>query len=304
MDYTYLAYMSLFLAFLANELDLFSGGSSNSEEEPEDPHQLYVPEDFSAEIRGTAEGDLLAPAEGEENLAWLLGDGNDTLTGSDGDDYADGEAGDDRLFLEDGNDIAVGMAGNDVISGGDGNDSMLGGEGDDSLAGDAGNDAMGGEAGNDTLMGGAGADAMGGGDGDDWLFGYDDQGSQAEGATGVDGFDTLSGGAGNDRLMLGLGDRGIGGEGDDLFQIDNRLEGTGQIAQITDFADGDRIELLYTPEFDADGNEIAPEVTVTANDEGTAGIIRVGNVTVGEVLGGQGLTAEDIALVREDEDEA
>ncbi|MBL8563365.1 MAG: calcium-binding protein [Gemmobacter sp.] len=301
MDYTYLAYMSLFLALFANELDLFSG--SGADDEAEDPHQLYVPEDFSAEIAGTAGGDLLAPEEGEENLAWLLGDGNDSLTGSDAADYADGEGGDDRLFLEDGDDIAVGMAGNDVIAGGAGNDSMLGGEGEDSLAGDAGNDAMGGEAGNDTLTGGAGADAMGGGEGDDWLFGYDRAGSQAEGTTAVDGFDTLAGGAGNDTLMLGLGDRGIGGEGDDLFQIDNRLEGTGQISQITDFADGDRIELLYRPEFDADGNEIAPEVTVTANSEGTAGIIRVGDVTVGEVLGGQGLSAEDITLVRE-EDEA
>lgn len=263
MDYTYLAYMSLFLALFANELDLFSG-SGDEEEATEDPHQLYVPGDFSAEILGTAEGDLLAPAEGEDNLAWLLGDGNDSLTGSDGNDYADGEGGDDRLFLEDGDDIAVGMAGNDVISGGDGHDSMLGGEGDDSLAGDAGNDAMGGEAGNDTLMGGAG----------------------------------------NDSLMLGLGDRGIGGEGDDLFQIDNRLEGSGQIAQITDFADGDRIELLYTPEYDDEGHEIAPEVTVTANDEGTAGIIRVGDVTIGEVLGGQGLTVEDITLVAEEEDAA
>ena len=303
MDYTYLAYMSLFLALFANELDLFSG-SGDEEEATEDPHQLYVPGDFSAEILGTAEGDLLAPAEGEGNLAWLLGDGNDSLTGSDGNDYADGEGGDDRLFLEDGDDIAVGMAGNDVISGGAGNDSMLGGEDDDSLAGDAGNDAMGGEAGNDTLMGGAGADAMGGGDGDDWLFGYDADGSQAEGSAAVDGFDTLAGGAGNDALMLGLGDRGIGGEGDDLFQIDNRLEGSGQIAQITDFADGDRIELLYTPEYDDEGHEIAPEVTVTANDEGTAGIIRVGDVTVGEVLGGQGLTVEDITLVAEEEDAA
>ena len=47
------------------------------------------------------------------------------------------------------------------------------------------------------------------------------------GSAAVDGFDTLAGGAGNDSLMLGLGDRGIGGEGDDLFQIDNRLEGSG-----------------------------------------------------------------------------
>lgn len=302
MDYTYLAYMSLFLALFANELDLFSG--SGSEEEAEDPHPLYVPEDFSAEIAGTAEGDLLAPAEGEDNLAWLLDDGNDSLTGSDGADYADGEGGDDRLFLEDGDDIAVGMAGNDVIAGGDGHDSMLGGEGEDSLAGDAGHDAMGGDAGNDTLAGGAGADAMGGGEGDDWLFGYDALGSQAEGATEVDGADTLSGGVGNDRLMLGLGDQGTGGEGDDLFQIDTRLEDSERYAMITDYAEGDRIELVYTPAQDEEGQEIEPEVTVTPNEEGTVGIIRVGGTAVGAVMGGQALTAEDITLVPEEEDAA
>ena len=303
MDYTYLAYMSLFLVLFANQLDLFSGDGGGDEAEA-DSHPLYVPEDFSAEIAGTAQGDLLAPDDGAEGLAWLAGDGDDSVTGSGGDDYADGEAGDDRLVMAEGDDIAVGMAGNDVIAGGAGADTLLGGEGTDSLAGDAGQDAIGGEAGNDTLQGGAGADLLGGGDGDDWLFGYDMLGSQAEDATAVDGFDTLSGGAGNDSLMLGLGDRGTGGDGDDLFQIDNRLEDTGQIAQITDFAEGDRIELLYTPEFDADGQEIAPEVTVSPNSDGTAGIIRVGDVTVGEVLGGQGLTAEDITLVREDEDAA
>lgn len=300
MDYTYLAYMSLFMVLFANQLDLFSGSGSD-DEASSSSHSLYTPEDFSAEIEGTEAADEMAPEAGAEGLAWLLGGGDDSLTGSDGEDYADGEAGDDRLFMAGGDDIAVGMAGDDVIAGGAGNDSMLGGDGGDSLAGDAGADVMAGEAGADMLTGGAGADLLGGGEGDDWLFGYDATGSQAEGATAVDGFDTLVGGAGNDALILGLGDQGTGGAGNDLFQIDYRLEETGQIAQITDFSAGDRVELVYTPAYDDAGEEIAPELTVTPNDEGTAGIIRMGDVTVAEVLGGQGLTAEDITLLREDE---
>lgn len=285
MDYTYLAYMSLFLALFANELDLFSGNGDTAEEAED--HPLYVPEDFSAEIAGTTAGDSLTAPEGEDNLAWLLGDGADSLTGSASADYADGGGGNDQLFLADGEDIAVGADGADTLSGGAGADTLAGGNGDDRLSGDAGNDALVGEAGNDTLLGGDGSDVLLGGDGADDL-------------TGEAGADTLDGGAGNDALTLGAGDRGTGGEGEDLFQIDYRVAEDGQMAQVNDFAAGDRIELLYTPAYDAEGNEISPELTVAPSADGTAGIIRLGDTAVGAVVGGQALTAQDVTLVREE----
>ncbi|WP_247893084.1 Calx-beta domain-containing protein [Azospirillum baldaniorum] len=81
----------------------------------------------------------------------------------------------------------------------------------DTLIGGAGDDTLEGAAGNDSLTGGAGRDRLDGGDGDDTLL-------------GGDGADTLTGGAGNDTFrVLTVGDAA----GD----------------RITDFADGDRLDL-------------------------------------------------------------
>ena len=285
MDMTYLGYMAMFALLLANALDLFGAEAANTEaaggdgEEP--PVPTYVPEDFTAEVIGSAGADALTAPEGGRDMAWSLGAGDDRLTASEGDDYAEGGAGNDRLFLEEGDDIALGGEGGDLMRGGAGADSLAGGSGAD------------------TLLGGDGADLLLGGDGNDVLSGYGADRSQAEGSAAVDGFDTLHGGAGDDRLVLGLGDQGHGGAGEDLFQIDNRQPESEQIAQITDFSEGDRIELLYEPAFDAEGQEVMPEISVSANDEGTAGIIRFGDLTVAEVIGGQALTAEDVTLLRQ-----
>ena len=301
MDYSYMLYALLFAVLLANEMDLLGGGSDDSAAEGDDAHPLYEPADFSAEIAGSAGNDVLRPEAGADNLAWLLDDGDDRLTGSAGADYADGGAGDDRLFLADGDDIAVGQAGADVISGGAGHDTLLGGDGADWMAAGSGNDALAGEAGNDSLLGGDGADVLNGGDGDDSLSGYGAERSQAAGADAIDGVDTLIGGAGNDTLLLGAGDRGTGGEGEDLFRLDHADPDQEGVAQITDFAQGDRIEVIYTPTLDAQGNPVVPELTVSASEDGTAGILRLGDQVVGAVLGGQSLTAADIDLIPQQE---
>ncbi len=84
-------------------------------------------------------------------------------------------------------------------------------DGPDSLTGGAGDDTLTAWEGNDSLTGGAGRDRLDGGDGDDTLL-------------GGDGADTLAGGAGNDTFrVLTVGDAA----GD----------------RITDFADGDRLDL-------------------------------------------------------------
>lgn len=296
MDPTFLANLALFVLLLGNSFDLFSGSDSASDNSTED-HPLYVPADYAQEIEGSAGNDNLHASEGDDGLAWLLGDGDDSLTGSAGDDYADGGAGNDTLFMEDGDDRVAAGAGDDQVHLGAGNDSLLGGDGDDHLFGDDGDDAIAGEAGNDTLIGGLGSDRLLGGDGDDVLAGHAADRSGAEGATAIDGTDTLSGGAGNDTLLLGQGDRGEGGAGDDLFQIDRRGTDLDHIAQVDDFADGDRLQLIYTPHFGSDGQEIPPEIHVSATEDGTAGLIRLGDVTVAAVIGGQNLTADDIELI-------
>lgn len=298
MDPTYTLYILMFLGFMGMDLGLFSSDDDEETPTPVDPENpLYEADDYSARIDGTDGDDDLEPPAGQENLAWFLLDGDDSLDGSDSDDYANLGAGDDLALLREGNDIAMGGTGNDTIDSGVGFDTVSGGEGDDELDGNGGNDLLAGHVGNDTVLGGSGSDMLYGGDGDDFLSGMSETRSENEGDAQVDGLDTLEGGAGNDRLLLGLGDRGTGGAGNDLFQIDRRNDELDQITQITDYGTGDRLELFYTPATDDEGNAITPEITVTANEDGTAGIIRFDGAVIAEVLGGQNLTLDDIALV-------
>jgi hypothetical protein len=91
-----------------------------------------------------------------------------------------------------------------------------------------------------------------------------------------------------DTLILGPDARiaeGMAGEGDD------------EITRISDFAEGDMLELQYEPSFDTEGNAITPQVDVSANEDNTAGIIRLDGEVVAEVQGGQALTADSIRLV-------
>lgn len=302
MDMYMTLYLAMFAAFLSIDIGLFDGNGNGDpdgepEPEPEDPENpLYIPTDYSRAIDGT-EGDDDLTAEEAENLAWFLNGGNDTLDAHLGNDYANGDAGDDRLMMRGGDDIALGGAGNDTIDAGIGFDRVFGGTGDDSLLGNGGDDTLTGEDGADTVLGGTGNDSVLGGAGDDYLSGMGDGLSGPRDADDIDGVDTLEGGEGDDTLFLGAGDHGTGGAGADRFQLDHSRPDHDDAITVSDFGAGDTLELHYVPELDGTGTPIAPEVTVTPSEDGTAGIVSFNGQIVANVTGGQALTADQIRLV-------
>ena len=128
--------------------------------------------------------------------AFLLGAGDDVLTGGNGDETFDGGAGNDTL---------KGGAGDDTLSGGLGNDTLDGGSGDDVVAGGAGDDVLKAGSGDDVVDGGDGSDNIDAGSGDDIVT----AGAGNDIVLGGSGDDTITGGAGNDTLS--------GGSGQDAF---------------------------------------------------------------------------------------
>ena len=109
-----------------------------------------------AEIRGTAQADLLAGTSENDLIFGLMGNdtiaansGNDSIYGGKQSDLIDGNAGQDSLF---------GDLENDTINGGEGNDFLVGGKGSDSILGNSGNDVLSGDRDTDILIGGDGAD--------------------------------------------------------------------------------------------------------------------------------------------------
>jgi serralysin len=300
MDMYMTLYLAMFAAFLSIDIGLFDGnGNAGTEPEPEpaDPENpLYLPDDYARTIDGT-EGDDSFTAEEAENLAWFLHGGNDALEAALGSDYANGGAGDDRLMMRGGNDIALGGTGNDTIDAGIGFDRVFGGAGDDRLLGNGGDDSLTGEDGADTVLGGTGNDSVLGGAGDDYLSGMGEGLSGGRDEADIDGIDTLEGGEGDDTLFLGAGDHGTGGAGADRFQLDHSRPDHDDAITVNDFGEGDTLELHYEPELDAEGAPIAPEITVTPSEDGTAGIVSFNGQVVANVAGGQALTAEQIRLV-------
>jgi Ca2+-binding RTX toxin-like protein len=98
------------------------------------------------------------------------------------------------------------------------NDSLLSGTGNDTLIGGDGNDSLFSGDGNDTLTGGLG---------DDWLQGA------SQNSAGANDIDTLTGGGGSDTFVLG----------DAINAYYNTPAGTADYALITDFTDGDKLQL-------------------------------------------------------------
>jgi len=216
-----------------------------------------------------------APSNGNDSI--VGGNGDDRISARDGDDFVDGAGGDDTIFGNDGDDLLDGSAGDDDAFGGDGNDLMVGGTGADFLRGSAGNDLM---------FGGKGADDLRGDTGDDVLQGADIidadglidasreaalQGRELTEAE-VNSFidtdadegvsDTLNGGVGNDALIAGTGDVVTTGTGEDLVNVGEWVDGTGEAVQITDFnPDRDVIVYTYT------GNA-TPQVSFAEDDSG------------------------------------
>ncbi|MFV0293447.1 MAG: calcium-binding protein [Paracoccus sp. (in: a-proteobacteria)] len=220
--------------------------------------------------------DVLTGSDDVDDLAG--GDGNDTLYGRGGDDWIFGDdapeaTGDDLLYGGAGADTMAGNGGNDLLEGGNGGDRLFGGEGDDTLDGGLEDDWLDGGVGDDLILGGHGSDDLSGGQGNDTLHG----------GTGAD---YLHGGAGDDRLYGGAGDWLDGNEGDDVFTILDQEDG---IAHVTDFSEGDRIEIAV----DDPDKAI---LTVTHDIDGSATVL-VNDEPVVLVLDGIGLLAADVALV-------
>jgi uncharacterized delta-60 repeat protein len=86
--------------------------------------------------------------------------------------------------------------GNQTLTGSAGADALMGGNGNDSISGLAGNDTLIGNAGDDTLVGGADADSLEGGDGSDWA----NYAGAATGVTANLATNLATGGAGNDTM--------------------------------------------------------------------------------------------------------
>jgi Ca2+-binding RTX toxin-like protein len=246
-------------------------------------------------VTGTEGADSLS-SDQEDALAWFLQGGNDSLTGTNGSDYVEGGTGDDTLSMRDGRDLVYGGEGNDSIDAGIGFDSVYGGEGDDSVTGNGGNDVILGDEGNDVLAGGTGADLLYGGAGDDVLYGMSAGLSTGDSAIEIDGVDGLSGGDGNDHLILGPGDIGEGGAGDDVFEIDHSRTDLTEVARVNDFSAGDTIEVSYTPEFDTQGVEIAPVISLIENSDATGTLIMFNDVEIANIITEQTLTAAQIIL--------
>jgi Ca2+-binding RTX toxin-like protein len=89
----------------------------------------------------------------------VLGDGNDTVTGS-SQVAIDAGAGNDSIVTGSGSDTIVGGAGNDTIKSGSSSDLIKGGAGNDSVDAGSGNDTIYAGGGSDTIMGGEGNDRI------------------------------------------------------------------------------------------------------------------------------------------------
>ncbi|MEG4116516.1 DUF4394 domain-containing protein [Microcoleus sp. N9_B4] len=109
-----------------------------------------------AEIRGTAQADLLAGTPENDLIFGLMG--NDTIAGNSGNDSIYGGKQSDLIEGNSGQDSLFGDLDNDIINGGEGNDFLVGGKGSDSISGNSGNDVLSGDRDTDVLIGGDGAD--------------------------------------------------------------------------------------------------------------------------------------------------
>lgn len=307
MDFFFVGNALLLLAAFSLQFGLFDSssdhdgnddGDTGNEPDPESPdNMIYDPAKYGAEIMGTEEDDVVDASRDLLAEAFFLGGGNDLLNATVRDDFAEGGAGDDTLNMKPGDDIAYGGDGNDSIDGGLGNDTLFGDAGDDWMTGNKDDDELHGGTGNDTLMGSRGDDTLFGDDGNDVLYGNT---ASNPGST-TDGNDVLMGGDGDDTLHLGAGDQGSGGEGSDSFMLyDPR--GSDSIIKVDDFdPEEDVIGVIYTPADDPDtGEPVEPVLSVAASDDNTTGIVSLDGVEIAHIFGGQGLTAETIALIMGD----
>ena len=200
------------------------------------------------------------------------GAGVDTMSGGAGDDTLLGGAGNDRGFGGDGADNVNGNDGDDFLRGGTGDDRVSGGAGADEVHGDGGDDNLLGFGGNDTLYGGAGNDLVGGSFGNDSLFGE----AGNDNLFGGEANDTIDGGMGADLIFGQAGaDLLTGGAGNDRFVFQSVDDSTaGARDTITDFAAGDRVNLISIDADTGTGGNQAFAFIGSALFTGTAGELR------------------------------
>lgn len=294
-------------AAVSSDNDVISGGEGNDD--------LY----------GMRGNDTVSGDEGNDRI-WG-NTGNDELDGGAGNDDVRGGSGDDVVKGGSGDDVVIGNTGNDVVAGGDGNDALSGNSGDDVLLDGDGNDKADGGSGNDTFVAGAGDDYYNGGSGFDTLdyswsrtainadlskhtiqgHGNDEVWS-VEKLIGTRLDDTIKGdkrdndidgGGGNDVIRsLGGADTMTGGEGNDTFVwyakdiVDQKTGEHLGVDQITDFAQGDRIdlhELIKGQKYES----VDDVVRVADGKEGATVSVRLGDNFV-DVVTVDGVAAADL----------
>jgi VCBS repeat-containing protein len=201
-------------------------------------------------------------------------DGNDTIYGGGGDDLVRGGWGSDSLHDEAGNDHVHGGMGSDRITNGEGNDVVWAGQSNDTIRDGAGDDVMHGDDGNDLFVVGSGNDRYHGGDGFDTIDlsavgvglridtparSVTGNGAETWRVEGIERFvgtafaDTFLGGharnvfeagGGDDTIRGGQGDDKLtGGAGRDTFSWIKDDVRNGSTDIITDFAQGDRLNI-------------------------------------------------------------
>ncbi|MFN3210426.1 MAG: calcium-binding protein [Roseovarius sp.] len=217
-----------------------------------------------------------------------LGDGGETVSTGPGMDTVIGGAGDDSILGGSDDDMLSGMGGDDTLEGGSGADMLDGGDGSDTasyanasagVTADIGGAVTGtGDAAGDTyisienLEGSGFADRLWGDDGDNVEMG----GGFSDRVYGRAGDDTLDGGSGNDAIYGNQGaDMLTGGSGTDRFIFFSEADSTtSSTDRITDFTDGERIEISRIDGDVNTGGNQALDFVGTAAFSGTAGELR------------------------------
>lgn len=305
---------------------LGSFGGDDDSAQPEAPEQTLGDDDdtvIGEAYRGgaisylddlVAEGELTR-AEVDESLA-------DTLFPA-GSVNIDAGAGNDNILGSNANDTLSGGVGDDFVTGGEGNDRVLLGDGDDVsgidfrsidlpddfkrfpvssglVASEAqfegGNDTIVGGTGNDSISDSFGSNLINGQQGDDFLISVDQDGLTP---------DTVLGGHGDDILVVDQGDTVTTSLGADLVTVDvfaGVTEGY-QVVTITDFNPAeDTVELegetrlLFAPTPDGPQDVVQNPISVTDLDDDSGAVISVGGVPVVVVIGGQGMTVDNVRL--------
>jgi len=213
--------------------DVITGGETG-ETDGDTLDSSGVGDNLTLDITAPEEGTLtdgVDTTEFEEIEQFVLGYGDDTVSGSDGDDNVDAGGGHNVMDGGDGDDSLSSARGNDTITGGDGSDTVNGGSGDNVIDTSGGSprpdlgypgvfsadadpdddrDLVITTFGNDSITTGDDADTISSGAGNDTIdSGWDADEIEAGGGddliTSGEGADNVDGGSGNDTIYGGLG---------------------------------------------------------------------------------------------------